>query len=58
MDHDPVKWDNGFLDNLFKYEWELSTSPAGAQAVDSQDPAAQGTVPTRMIRRSATPPSC
>src|SRR6266853_3943932 len=28
--NDPVKWDNGFLDNLFKYEWELTTSPAGA----------------------------
>ena len=26
----PTKWSNGFLENLFKYEWELSRSPAGA----------------------------
>ncbi len=27
----PTKWDNGYLDMLFGYEWELSKSPAGAQ---------------------------
>jgi catalase-peroxidase len=27
----PTKWSNHFLDNLFKYEWELTKSPAGAQ---------------------------
>jgi len=27
----PTKWDNGYLDILFRYEWELSKSPAGAQ---------------------------
>jgi catalase-peroxidase len=27
----PVKWDNDYLENLFKYEWELTKSPAGAQ---------------------------
>ena len=26
----PVKWDNGYFDLLFKYEWELVKSPAGA----------------------------
>ena len=26
----PAKWDNGFLDTLFGYEWELTKSPAGA----------------------------
>ena len=26
----PIQWDNGYFDNLFKYEWELATSPAGA----------------------------
>src|SRR5207244_10494080 len=26
----PVQWDNGYLDNLLTYEWELTTSPAGA----------------------------
>ena len=26
----PTTWDNGYFDTLFKYEWELSKSPAGA----------------------------
>jgi len=43
--NDPVKWDNGFFDNLFRYEWELTTSPAGAHQWTPVDPSAQGTVP-------------
>ena len=43
--NDPVKWDNGFFDNLFKYEWELTTSPAGAKQWTPKDSSAQGTVP-------------
>ncbi|KQT44712.1 hydroperoxidase [Devosia sp. Leaf420] len=27
----PVQWSNFFFENLFKYEWELSASPAGAK---------------------------
>jgi len=27
---DPIKWDNGYFDVLFGYEWELVKSPAGA----------------------------
>jgi catalase-peroxidase len=41
----PTKWDNGFLDNLFNYDWELTTSPAGAKQWTPKDPSAQGTVP-------------
>jgi catalase-peroxidase len=26
----PTKWSNYYFDNLFKYEWELTKSPAGA----------------------------
>ncbi|GMU51572.1 MAG: catalase-peroxidase [Candidatus Xenobia bacterium] len=26
----PTKWDNSYFDTLFKYEWELTKSPAGA----------------------------
>ena len=26
----PVRWSNDFLDNLYKYDWELTKSPAGA----------------------------
>ena len=29
--NEPTKWDNGYLDNLYKYDYELTTSPAGAQ---------------------------
>ncbi|MEH6705769.1 MAG: peroxidase family protein, partial [Galbibacter orientalis] len=27
----PTKWSNHFFDNLFKYEWEMTKSPAGAK---------------------------
>jgi catalase-peroxidase len=27
----PTKWSNHFFDNLFKFEWELTKSPAGAK---------------------------
>ncbi len=27
----PAQWGNNFFENLFKYEWELTTSPAGAK---------------------------
>ena len=43
--NEPTKWDNGFLDNLYRYDWELTTSPAGAKQWTPKDPAAQGTVP-------------
>ncbi|HYF11196.1 MAG TPA: catalase/peroxidase HPI [Actinomycetota bacterium] len=41
----PTTWDNGFLHNLFEYEWELTTSPAGAKQWTPKDPDARGTVP-------------
>ncbi len=43
--NEPIKWDNGFLDNLFNYEWELTTSPAGAKQWTPKSPEANGTVP-------------
>jgi catalase-peroxidase len=43
--NNPIKWDNGFLENLFKYEWELTTSPAGAKQWTPKNPEAKGTVP-------------
>ncbi len=43
--NNPVRWDNGFLDNLYKYDWELTTSPAGAHQWKPTDPAAQSDVP-------------
>jgi catalase-peroxidase len=41
----PVKWDNNFFENLFKYEWELTKSPAGAFQWKPKDASAAGTVP-------------
>ena len=41
----PTKWDNGFFDNLFGYEWELTKSPAGAHQWRPTDRAADSTVP-------------
>jgi catalase-peroxidase len=43
--NEPVKWDNGYFDNLFNYDWELTTSPAGAKQWTPTNPEAQGTVP-------------
>ncbi len=42
---DPVTWDNNYFDNLFKYEWELTKSPAGASEWTPKDASAAGTVP-------------
>jgi len=56
---EPTKWNNDFLDNLFRYEWELSESPAGAKqwapidpddddlVVDAHDPSKR--VPVMML---------
>lgn len=43
--NDPIRWDNGFFENLFKYEWVLTKSPAGAHQWTPKDAAAQNTVP-------------
>ncbi|MGJ5756487.1 catalase-peroxidase [Streptomyces puniciscabiei] len=42
---EPTRWDNGYLDNLYGYEWELTSSPAGAHQWTPTDPAAQNAVP-------------
>ena len=33
----PTKWSNHYFDNLFKYEWELTKSPAGAWQWQAKD---------------------
>jgi catalase-peroxidase len=43
--NNPTKWDNGFLDNLYNYDYELGTSPAGAKQYDPK-PNAAGVTPT------------
>ena len=41
----PIKWDNSYLDTLFKYDWNLVKSPAGAWQWVPADPAAAEAVP-------------
>jgi catalase-peroxidase len=41
----PTKWSNNFFENLFKYEWELTKSPAGAYQWVAKNGAGAGTVP-------------
>ncbi|WP_227371116.1 catalase/peroxidase HPI [Mycobacterium fragae] len=33
----PTKWDNSYLETLYKYEWELTKSPAGAWQYTAKD---------------------
>lgn len=41
----PIAWDMGYFENLFRYEWEQTTSPAGATQWTPTDASAAGTVP-------------
>ncbi|WP_029524327.1 catalase/peroxidase HPI [Polaromonas glacialis] len=43
-DH-PTQWDNGYFENLFGYEWELTKSPAGAHQWKPVGSTGDGTVP-------------
>jgi catalase-peroxidase len=43
--NNPIRWDNGFFENLFAYEWELTKSPAGAQQWTPKNSEAKDTVP-------------
>ncbi len=41
----PTRWDNTFLEILFKYDWNLEKSPAGAWQWVPADPETEGMVP-------------
>src|SRR3954470_5175600 len=41
----PTKWNHDFFTHLFKYDWELTTSPAGAKQWIPKGGAGAGTVP-------------
>jgi catalase-peroxidase len=43
--NEPTTWDNGYLDNLLGYEWDLVKSPAGAWQWVPTDPGAADDVP-------------
>ena len=38
----PTQWDNGYLDNLYGYEWELTDEPRRRQAVDAHGSRSSG----------------
>ena len=40
---DPTQWDNAYLENLFKFDWEQTKSPAGALQWTPKDPDAPKT---------------
>lgn len=42
---DPIKWGMDYFDTLFKYDWDLVKSPAGAWQWIPTDPEAKKTVP-------------
>ncbi|MDP1876337.1 MAG: catalase/peroxidase HPI [Actinomycetota bacterium] len=41
----PIAWDNSYFETLFRYDWDLTKSPAGALQWVPTDPAAASTVP-------------
>lgn len=41
----PTQWSNNYFENLFGFEWELTTSPAGAKQWKPKGAAGAGTVP-------------
>ena len=43
--NNPIRWDNGYFENLFGYEWELTKSPAGAHQWKPVGTTGDGTVP-------------
>jgi catalase-peroxidase len=52
----PVRWDHGYFETLFGYEWELTRSPAGAQQWTPKGGGGAGAVPDAHdpARRHAT----
>jgi catalase-peroxidase len=53
----PTKWSNGFLANLFTYDWELTKSPAGANQWQPKDGAGANTVPDPETGELKRPPT-
>ncbi len=41
----PTQWSNNYFENLFKYDWELTKSPAGAHQWVAKNGAGAGTIP-------------
>jgi catalase-peroxidase len=52
----PIRWDNGYFEMLFKYEWELTKSPAGAHQWTPKDVEEQDLVPMAHDPATKVPP--
>jgi catalase-peroxidase len=52
----PTKWDNGYWDMLFGFEWELTQSPAGAKQWKPKEAEGQELVPDAHIEGKKNPP--
>jgi catalase-peroxidase len=53
----PTKWSHDFFTNLFKYEWELTKSPAGAHQWKPKGNAGAGTIPDAYDKSKSHAPS-
>jgi catalase-peroxidase len=53
----PTRWSNDFFKHLFEYEWELTTSPAGAKQWKPKNGAGAGTVPAAHDKTKKIAPS-
>jgi catalase-peroxidase len=52
----PINWDNSFFETLFRYDWDLVKSPAGAWQWVPTDPEASKTVPDAHVEGKTNPP--
>ena len=52
----PTRWDNGYFDMLFGYEWDLVKSPAGAWQWQAKDVAEEHMVPDAHDPSKKRPP--
>ncbi|HSJ35930.1 MAG TPA: catalase/peroxidase HPI [Acidimicrobiia bacterium] len=52
----PTTWDNSFFETLFRYDWDLVKSPAGAWQWVPTDPEASKTVPDAHVEGKTNPP--
>ncbi len=52
----PTRWDNGYFDMLFGYEWELTKSPAGAHQWVAKNVRPEDMIPDAHDRKKKHPP--
>jgi len=52
----PIQWDESYFETLFRWEWELVESPAGAKQWQPKQPEAQELVPDAHIEGKKNPP--